>query len=342
MVTRQSRRGFTLIELLVVVAIIGILIALLLPALNSVRESARRTLCAANMKQLALTANTYLDRTRVYPPAVFLANGKTYGSLGAVYSDAVPGDPTEPAAAATAPFSVMVKLLPDLEQGYLYDDVNFNDAAFGTVAKGTVTNVDLWDAQIPIFNCPSYDGGTHATASEYAALSSQPALAQYKVLSGTTQSTLTETPQATLVDGQGGGIQPYSSVKSFKATSATILFVETIEEDYGAWADGSTVALYGFDDDWGTPGVGVTPPSGIPPAATSLNNHLNGSGNGPYHAGTFTMKFGPSSNHPGVTMHAYADTNTRTIANEIDPNAYRAMITRTDEDNGAIGDFFSQ
>ncbi len=54
------------------------------------------------------------------------------------------------------------------------------------------------------------------------------------------------------------------------------------------------------------------------------------------------MTYGPSSNHPGVVLHAYGDTNTRTITNEVDPNAYRAMITRKDDDNDQIGDFFTE
>ena len=68
--TRRTR-GFTLIELLVVIAIIAILIALLLPAVQQARESARRTQCKNNLKQLGLALHNYLETFTKFPPGVF-------------------------------------------------------------------------------------------------------------------------------------------------------------------------------------------------------------------------------------------------------------------------------
>src|SRR5689334_22447230 len=104
-----SRRAFSLIELLVVIAIIAILIALLLPAVQAAREAARRAQCTNNLKQLGLACHNYVTSYQVLP----------FGK-GAGYTLSVPG------TAAYARWSVQSQLLAYIEQGSLFNSINFS------------------------------------------------------------------------------------------------------------------------------------------------------------------------------------------------------------------------
>jgi prepilin-type N-terminal cleavage/methylation domain-containing protein len=128
----MRRRGFTLIELLVVIAIIAILIALLLPAVQQAREAARRSQCLNNLKQLGLALHNYHDAYNTFPP----------GWIGA-----------SPAGADTeglSGFAWGAQLLPYVDQGPLYNSLNFKASCFDSAFNGPALSTVL-----SVFRCPS-------------------------------------------------------------------------------------------------------------------------------------------------------------------------------------------
>jgi len=134
---QQNRRAFTLVELLVVIAIIGVLVALLLPAVQAAREAARRNSCLNNIKQLSLAILTYESARGKYPVA----------STAPFEPTARVGDPTD--MRGTDPsnwtlgdgYSWLFQILPQLEQSSLYDRVK-NSSSITTNGVVPVANPD--------------------------------------------------------------------------------------------------------------------------------------------------------------------------------------------------------
>lgn len=125
--TRRPGAGLTLVELLVVIAIIGVLVALLLPAVQAAREAARRMSCQNNLKQIGLAMHLYSDTANVLPPSYCV----------------VPGVATP----VGGQWSTLARFLPYLEQANLQDLINWN------VPYSTQVNVAI--TRVPTYLCPS-------------------------------------------------------------------------------------------------------------------------------------------------------------------------------------------
>jgi prepilin-type N-terminal cleavage/methylation domain-containing protein/prepilin-type processing-associated H-X9-DG protein len=137
------RRAFTLIELLVVIAIIAVLLALLLPAVQKVREAANRTTCANNLKQLGLACHSYEDTHRRLPP----------GYLGPIPNEQGYGAEVD----RIQHVGLLVYLLPLIEQENIYRQlvIDFDPRHLGPAWYTNPTNWQLAQTRIKLFECPS-------------------------------------------------------------------------------------------------------------------------------------------------------------------------------------------
>src|SRR6478672_7482673 len=129
----NRKSGFTLVELLVVIAIIGVLVALLLPAVQAAREASRRSSCQNNMRQFGVSMQNYYLSFKQFPPnSPWWVDGIT------IFPQDRKG-------------SMLVKLLPYLEESNLFGRLNFQ----GDIIYQFEKNVELRQVILRIFRCPS-------------------------------------------------------------------------------------------------------------------------------------------------------------------------------------------
>jgi prepilin-type N-terminal cleavage/methylation domain-containing protein/prepilin-type processing-associated H-X9-DG protein len=160
---KRTRSAFTLIELLVVIAIISVLIGLLLPAVQKVRDSAARMSCQNNMKQLGLAVHVYDNTYQKLPPGA-------QGLMG-------------PASAQYMGTSWIVLILPNIEQGSIYDQYKSSEN------YNSVTNTAVGTLRVPTIFCPS---GAKVTSIDSTETGQQ--TTHYYAILGPGDATTTTTP----------------------------------------------------------------------------------------------------------------------------------------------------
>jgi prepilin-type N-terminal cleavage/methylation domain-containing protein/prepilin-type processing-associated H-X9-DG protein len=287
----SRRRGFTLIELLVVIAIIGVLIALLLPAVQAAREAARRAQCTNNLKQLALAAHNYISSVGCLPA----------GLLDQVSAAA-------PTSGLWTSFGPMLPLSAYLEQGTVFNMMNFsvNMYDWANTSVNAVGLSTLW--------CPSDPGVNRGISQGYVLTSFTPAMImQYSSYSGSVGSWFAY-PFNNTGSQNHTGVFYYNSRTSIAditdGTSNTLLFfehtrfIENAGDQIGWhwWTSGNN------GDTLGTTFWPINPQKRVPYTCVDQDGGNN----------TSNVVGAASSMHPGGANAALCDGSVRFFKDTID------------------------
>lgn len=358
----RRSKGFTLVELLVVIAIIGILVALLLPAVQSAREAARRTQCKNNLKNIMLATLNHTDSQKVFP-----TGGVTWGVRIEDYLEG--GRPVDTARMG---LGWGFQILPYMEEQSLHD----------------LTSSDrMRDTAVPLYNCPSRRTATRVQHGDTAVVVTDYASAQPCTKTSSTQAepldvatlypnwtgwgdvyacactgggagaiptgTVGPPPQPNGVyDGvivrsayYPLGISPFTGKLDGKfqnapapvkfaritdGTSKTMLFGEKFVR-FDLYDGGCSSDDAGWTDGWDPD---VMRSTGVPPLADSSKDDLVL--NEPRPQGSAWWEFHFGSAHPGGINIAMADGGIRTVSYDIDLEVFNALGTRNGTSYGEI------
>lgn len=325
---RSAITGFTLVELLVVIAIIGILIALLLPAVQAAREAARRSQCTNNLRQLSLALQGYHDVAQKFP---YNADPQTNAINEPLF---------------TRGCSWFVRLFPYIEQGAVYSKFSF--VGDWTMQNGPSPNAPFISIlTVPSLNCPSSSLSTSETDATYANGQVTFQLVNYVGVTGSywRGGTSNVVASDTLATSAGTyGYKMYNGVIEevstnpvvgpcairdiLDGTSHTLAISEQSDYQWDsknnkhdlrscghnghAWAGGG-----GSGYDW-TQNVTTL----LYPIASSYN--LNGN------QFTYSSNIPFFSSHPGGVLGGLADGSVRFLSQDMDFNILTAMADRAD------------
>lgn len=306
------RHGFTLVELLVVIAIIGILVALLLPAVQAAREAARRMQCATNLKQIALALNSYHNAFGVFPP-------------GRIGYDSVSGIPIAQQTGASA----FVMILPQMDQQALYNLFDFDAGVWVTAQPGypwlaaTSTNREAIRQRPSSYVCPSDE------SQPYTQRTDDPTLTTHNLnLKDAAATGSYATVAGSLGSGNNNGDYKYDNNGVFfyltpikvdditDGTSKTLFVGEVVQSDTSLGSNLWTKSVREKDCHRST----SNPLNTLPGEPSTLSDGSNGAF---------------ASRHPGGANFGFGDGHVEFLEENVSIFIYRALSTRGNGSNEA-------
>jgi prepilin-type N-terminal cleavage/methylation domain-containing protein/prepilin-type processing-associated H-X9-DG protein len=309
---RLRSPGFTLLELLVVIAVIAVLVGLLLPAVQKIREAAARTQCQSNLKQIGLALQAYHDVNQAFPVGTSLKG----------YPDGTPAAEIPVSLLNSGPYrpGVFAAILPYIEQENLYRGL-----AMGA-AIDEEPNRTLGQTQVSLYLCPSAGHVYGLQKAPHSLPLTDPtmqlAVIDYNGLNGSFRL-YPDAPDSSQLQNHGA----FAELQSLRVTdfadgmSQTIDVVETVNFGRGLWIHGRphySNAAFSINTLNGYNGA----PNSVYPDGSNLPETNRGPGKGI--GGTW----GISSGHPGGANALFVDGSVHFLANTLSPQTLTALSTR--------------